>query len=234
MKLSVKWINESFKKDYSSVELSDLLTLSGIESEIEREKNEEILDIQLTPNRADCFSYKGIIQEIGALDCSKITNKELTHPKIHHNEIMDVDVQSPNDSPVFMTRVIRSINQDVKSPTWLKNKLDLAGYKSINVIVDIANFVMLETGQPLHTYDLKKINKKIIVRRAKKKEFIDILDGNRKLLSPNFLVIADEKNPLVLQESWAAWIQGYQTIRKILFLNPLISIMKPLWEEQDH
>ena len=196
MKLPVKWINESFKKDYSSVELSDLLTLSGIESEIEREKNEEILDIQLTPNRADCFSYKGIIQEIGALDCSKITNKELTHPKIHHNEIMDVDVQSPNDSPVFMTRVIRSINQDVKSPTWLKNKLDLAGYKSINVIVDIANFVMLETGQPLHTYDLKKINKKIIVRRAKKKEFIDILDGNRKLLSPNFLVIADEKKSI--------------------------------------
>ena len=87
MKLPVKWINESFKKDYSSIELSDLLTLSGIESEIEREKNEEILDIQLTPNRADCFSYKGIIQEIGALDCSKITNKELTHPKIHHNEI---------------------------------------------------------------------------------------------------------------------------------------------------
>ena len=196
MKLPVKWINESFKKNYSANELSDLLTLSGIESEIEKQNGEDILDIQLTPNRADCFSYKGIIQEISALDGLKIINKRLADPEIHHNEIMEVDVQSEKDSPVFMTRVIKSINQDVESPTWLKNKLNQSGYKSINVIVDIANFVMLETGQPLHTYDLKKINKKIIVRRAAEKEGIDILDGTRKILDSNFLVIADEEKSI--------------------------------------
>ncbi len=68
MKLPVTWLNESFKKDYSASELSDLLTLSGIESEIEKQKGEYILDITLTPNRADCFSYKGIVQEMSALD----------------------------------------------------------------------------------------------------------------------------------------------------------------------
>ena len=196
MKLPVKWINESFKKDYSAIELSDLLTLSGIESEIEKSKGEEILDISLTPNRADCFSYKGIVQEVSALDNAKIVNVKQTLPEIHHNLTMEVDVQSKEDSPVFMTKVIKSINRNAKSPKWLKEKLDQSGYKSINAVVDIANYVMLETGQPLHTYDLKKIKKTILVRRAKKKEAIDILDGSRKILDPNYLVIADVEKPL--------------------------------------
>ena len=196
MKLPVKWINESFKKDYSAIELSDLLTLSGIESEIEKDKGEEILDISLTPNRADCFSYKGIIQEISALDNTKIMNQALPDPEIHHKEIMDVDVQSKEDCPVFMTRVIKSIKKNAKTPKWLIKKLERSGYKSINAIVDIANFVMLETGQPLHTYDLRNIDKKIIVRRAKDKETIDILDGSRKILDPDFLLIADRNKAL--------------------------------------
>ena len=196
MKLPVKWINESFKKDYSAIELSDLLTLSGIESEIEKSKGEEILDISLTPNRADCFSYKGIVQEVSALDNAKIKSVKQALPEIHHNLTMEVDVQSKEDSPVFMTRVIKSINRNAKSPKWLKEKLDQSGYKSINAVVDIANYVMLETGQPLHTYDLKKIKKTILVRRAKKKEAIDILDGSRKILDPNYLVIADVEKPL--------------------------------------
>ncbi len=196
MKLPVTWINESFKKDYSAIELSDLLTLSGIESEIEKDKGEEVLDISLTPNRADCFSYKGIIQEISALDNAKIINIKQTEPAIHHNQAMVVDVKSKIDSPVFMTRVIKSINRKAKTPKWLKKKLDRSGYKSINAIVDVANYVMLETGQPLHTYDLKKIDTKIVVRRADDKEPIDILDGSRKILDSNFLVIADIKKPL--------------------------------------
>ena len=196
MKLPVTWINESFKKDYSADDLSDLLTLSGIESEIEKDKGEEILDISLTPNRADCFSYKGIIQEISALDNAKIKYEDLLNPEIHHKEFMNVEVQSKEDCPVFMTRVIKSINKDANTPKWLKKRLEQSGYKSINAIVDIANFVMLETGQPLHTYDLKKINEKIIVRRANDKEAIDILDGSRKLLDSDFLVIADSKKAL--------------------------------------
>ena len=196
MKLPVKWINESFKKDYSAIELSDLLTLSGIESEIEKSKGEEILDISLTPNRADCFSYKGIVQEVSALDNAKIISVKQPVPEIHHKLTMEVDVQSKKDSPVFMTRVIKSINRKANSPKWLKEKLDQSGYKSINAVVDIANYVMLETGQPLHTYDLRKIRKTILVRRAKKKETIDILDGSRKILDPNYLVIADVEKPL--------------------------------------
>ena len=109
---------------------------------------------------------------------------------------MKVEVQSKEDCPVFMTRVIKSINKDANTPKWLKKRLEQSGYKSINAIVDIANFVMLETGQPLHTYDLKKINEKIIVRRAIDKEAIDILDGSRKLLDSDFLVIADSKKAL--------------------------------------
>ena len=81
--------------------------------------------ISLTPNRADCFSYKGIIQEISALDNSKIMNQAHPDPQIHHKEIMDVDVQSKEDCPVFMTRVIKSINKNAKTPKWLIKKLEL-------------------------------------------------------------------------------------------------------------
>ena len=134
MKLPVTWINESFKKDYSADDLSDLLTLSGIESEIEKDKGEEILDISLTPNRADCFSYKGIIQEISALDNAKIKFEDLLNPEIHHNLTMKVEVQSKEDCPVFMTRVIKSIN---------KMQIHQNGSKKDSINLDISQSMQL-------------------------------------------------------------------------------------------
>ena len=122
MRIPVKWLNESFRKDYSGEELSDLLTLSGIESEIEVHKNQKILDISLTPNRADCFSYKGVVQEISALDNTKTI--PILHKKnnINHDEKIMVDVQAKDDCPVFITRVIKSID----------NKINIIQYIGLN------------------------------------------------------------------------------------------------------
>ena len=131
----------------------------------------------------------------------RIDNKNLKQSKnkpseIHHNQTFPIEIESSQDCPVFITRVIKDFDNKMSSPSWLKDRLELSGFKSVNLVVDIANYVMLETGQPLHTYDLDSINSKIVVRRAKHKESIKILDGSSKVLNKDFLVIADKDQTL--------------------------------------
>ena len=191
MKLPVEWLKKHNKKVTDVHHLIHKLTLAGIECELIDHNKQQVIDFSLTPNRADCFSLKGILHEIAAIDNKKL--KELTNQtsKIHHNQTLPIEIESSQDCPVFVTRVIKDFDNNVSSPLWLKDRLELCGFKSINLVVDIANYVMLETGQPLHTYDLDSINSKIIVRRAKNKESIKILDGSSKALNKDFLVIAD-------------------------------------------
>jgi len=196
MKLPINWLNEFFRQDLDPDNVVDKLTLSGLECKLVTHKNKPVIDFSLTPNRADCFSVKGILQELSAI--SNKSYQELTDAdcEIHHKDIIPIEVKSVKDCPVFLTRVIKNYNNKTQSPQWLKERLELCGFKSINLIVDIANLVMLETGQPLHTYDLDCIKSKIIVRRAKNKETLNILDGTQKILNKNFLIIADDKKPL--------------------------------------
>ena len=196
MKLPIEWLNEYSSQNLDVDSVVDKLTLSGLECELTSHKKKPIIDFSLTPNRADCFSVKGIINELSAISSQSF--KELKKPtsKVHHKDIIPIEVKSYKDCPVFITRVIKNYNNKAKSPKWLKERLELCGFKSINLVVDIANLVMLETGQPLHTYDLDRIESKIIVRRAKNKETLNILDGSKQILNKDYLVIADDNKPL--------------------------------------
>ena len=196
MKLPIDWLNEFFRKDLDADNVVEKLTLSGLECELVTHKKKTVIDFSLTPNRADCFSVKGILQELSAI--TNKSYKELIKPdcEVHHKDIIPIEVKSVKDCPVFLTRVIRNYDNKTQSPQWLKERLELCGFKSINLVVDIANLVMLETGQPLHTYDLDCIRSKIIVRRAKNKETLNILDGTQQILNKDFLIIADEEKPL--------------------------------------
>ena len=196
MKLPIDWLNEFSRQDLDANYVVEKLTLSGLECELLTHKKKPVIDFSLTPNRADCFSVKGILQELSAI--SNKSYKELTKTdcELHHKEIIPIKVNSVKDCPVFITRVIKNYNNKTQSPKWLKERLELCGFKSINLVVDIANLVMLETGQPLHTYDLDSIRSKIIVRRAKNKETLNILDGSQQILNKDFLIIADDEKPL--------------------------------------
>ena len=196
MKLPVEWLKEHNKKDTDVHNLIHKLTLAGIECKLINHNNKPVIDFKLTPNRADCFSLKGILQEIAAIDNKKLKKLKTQTSKINHNQTLPVEIESTQDCPVFITRVIKDFDNKISSPQWLKDRLELCGFKSVNLVVDIANYVMLETGQPLHTYDFDSVDSKIIVRRAKNKELIKILDGSSKILNKDFLVIADKDKTL--------------------------------------
>jgi phenylalanyl-tRNA synthetase beta chain len=159
-----------------------------------------ILDVSLTPNRGDCLSILGIAREIAALTSQKLKMPEIaikeTKDKI--KDKIDVEIKDFSLCPRYTARMITGI-QLKNSPYWMRRRLLLAGVRPINNIVDITNYVMLETGQPLHAFDYQKIEgKKIIVRRAKENEKILCLDGAQRNLSSQALVIADSKNPIAL------------------------------------
>jgi len=199
MIFSYNWLQSFFKQKLPKPEkLAEILTMASFEvSKVEKRGNDFILDIDILPNRApDCFSHLGVARECAALlDYRfKIKDYKLKEDKnLTANNFIKIEVKDKKSCPRYTARVITDIKVG-PSPKWLKERLEVCGLQSINNIVDIANYVMLETGQPLHAFDAEKIGgKKIIVRRAKKGEKISALDGKKYELDNNILLIADQK-----------------------------------------
>lgn len=162
--------------------------------------NTPVIEYEITPNRPDCLSIIGMARESAASFGEKITYPSLdfkANDENIKNYSKGIQVESKNCER-FVARVAKNIKIK-KSPQWLQNYLMLAGMRPINNIVDITNFVMLETGQPLHAYDLDKLaDKKIIVRDAKEGEILKTLDGTDRKLDSSMLVIADGKEAIGL------------------------------------
>lgn len=204
MFFSYNWLQTYFKtKLPKPKELADLLTIYSFEvGEVKRLGNDFILDIDILPNRAsDCFSHLGIAREISLI---LGLNYRLSTPRIKENKklktknFLSVEVKNEIDCPRYTARVVTDIKVS-SSPKWIRERLESCGLQSINNIVDIVNYVMLETGQPLHVFDFDKIlGQKIIVRRAKEGEKIITLDNKTYSLDKDILLIADSKDPLAI------------------------------------
>jgi len=204
MIFSYNWLQDYIKQKLSKPEkLAEILTMHFAEVEHIKKKGKDFaLDINIRPNRAgDCFSHWGVAREIAVitgagLNLPKFPLKEDKNLRV--NDFLTLEVKNKKACPRYVARVI----VDVKvgpSPEWMKKRLLLCGLQPINNIVDIANYVMLETGQPLHAFDAKKLKgNKIIVRFAKKGEKIFTLDGQKLKLDKNVLVIADAKEPIAI------------------------------------
>jgi len=197
MKFSYNWLQSFFDTEIPKPkELSNILTVKLFEvEEIKEIGNDWILDIDVLPNRAgDCFSHIGIAREISAILGFKFKEPEIKESE-NINNLISVEIVDTSDCPRYTAKVITGIEVD-SSPKWIKERLEVCGVQSINNVVDIANYIMLETGQPLHIFDMDKISGKIIVRRAKAGEKIMTLDGKECELNEEILVIADEKKLL--------------------------------------
>ena len=211
MKTSYNWIKEYIKGDVPEPEeVSELLTDHSFEvEEIKKKGNDWILNIDVLPNRAcDCFSHIGVSRELAV-----ILGKEIKFPKSKFKErgdlktrdIVEIEVKNKKDCKRYLASTVFGIKVGF-SPKWLRERLEVCGLQSINNIVDAANYVMLETGQPIHTFDFDKICskksnskiKKIIVRRARKEEKIKTLGDQEYELNKNILVIADEKKSIAI------------------------------------
>ena len=161
MLFSYNWLKEYLQgKTPAAQKVADLLCFHSFEIEgLEKKGNDWLIDIDVLPNRAhDCFSHIGIAQEIAILTGNKFVIPKTTL-KIKQGKVSDLlalKVESKDDCPRYTAQLISGVKVG-ESPKWLKERLSLLGLKPINNIVDITNYVMLETGQPLHAFDLDKI-----------------------------------------------------------------------------
>ncbi|MGL4387343.1 MAG: phenylalanine--tRNA ligase subunit beta [Snodgrassella alvi] len=160
------------------------------------ELDDHLLTLKITPNRADCLSIKGIAREVGALTQSKLHPIEIVPVQANIEASQPASIEAPQDCGRVLTRVIRGVNSQSATPAWLKQRLERSGLRSINALVDIGNYVMLELGQPMHMFDADKITGKLNIRRAHDGETITCLNDKTVTLCSNTLVVADEKQVL--------------------------------------
>ena len=153
--------------------------------------DDQIIEVDFTPNRGDCLSVAGITREIGVLTDTEVTEPDFPEVAATIDDTFKVEVESASDCPRYLGRVIKGIKPDVESPLWLQEHLRRAGLRSLSPIVDVTNYVLLELGQPMHAFDLAKLNEKIVVRPAKKDEKLKLLDESEIKMNENILVIAD-------------------------------------------
>ena len=156
-----------------------------------------VLDAEVTPNRPDCLSILGVAREVGAITGVQITEPDAAYPE-DGSPIADrvtVEIEDPDLCPRYTAGLIEGVKVG-PSPEWLQSALEKAGQRTINNIVDITNFVMLEYGQPMHAFDFDKVaNGKIIVRQARRGERLATLDDETHDLRPPMLAIADPNGP---------------------------------------
>lgn len=160
--------------------------------------NDKTIDVDLTPNRADCLNLRGLAREVGVLNRLEVTSPSFEQVASTIDDKASVSVEASEACPRYLGRVVRNVNVKAESPLWMQEKLRRSGIRSIDPVVDITNYVLLEQGQPMHAFDLAKIQGGIIARMAEQGEKLTLLDGNEVELNADTLVIADHKQPLAI------------------------------------
>jgi phenylalanyl-tRNA synthetase beta chain len=157
-----------------------------------------VIDIDLTPNRADCLCIGGIAREVAALTGATLRPPEITPVDATVADSLSIAIDAPQDCPRYVGRMIRSIRTDAATPLWLQERLRRSGIRGISAVVDVTNYVMLELGQPMHAFDPRALQGGIRVRHARQGEELTLLDGQRIKLVPGTLVISDHAQALAL------------------------------------
>ena len=203
MKTSYNWLQTYFEEKLPAPEkIAEVIIFHAFEVEsVDKVGDDTVFDIKILPDRAhDCLSHWGIAKEISGILGLEIKEKEYKTFDPKSTELK-IDVQD-NKCIRYMGRIVRNIKVE-PSPLWLKERIEAIGQKSINNIVDAANFIMFDLGQPVHIFDADKLKVesgklKVIVRNAKNDENITTLDKKEIKLDDSILVIADEKDPLAI------------------------------------
>ena len=160
--------------------------------------NDSIIELDLTPNRADCLSVEGVARELAVLnemDWSAVMTEPVA---ITHQDARDVTVTSTNDCPRYLGRLINNVNVKAETPLWMQEKLRRSGLRSLGPLVDVTNYVLLDMGQPLHAFDADKLQGTINIRPGKAGEKLALLNDQIIELDEEVLVIADDNQPLAL------------------------------------
>lgn len=199
MKISLAWLNTYLDKPVTADEAERLLTAVGFPLDgVEAHGADHVLDVEVTSNRSDCLSHVGVAREIAAA-----SGRQLRYPSTEPlpatgspiGRVAHVDNQVPSLCPLYTAHGIMGVKVG-PSPEWLVQRLEAVGLRPVNNVVDVTNFVLHELGQPLHAFDLAKLDgQRIVVRRAGDGESFAAIDGSKQKLKPDMLVIADASRP---------------------------------------
>jgi phenylalanyl-tRNA synthetase beta chain len=181
--------------------------------------NDQIIDIDLTPNRADCLSIQGVARDVAALTGSSYEVPATPSVVVTEPQQLSIELQAPKACPKYLGRVIQGVNLSAQAPLWMQEKLRRSGIRSIDPIVDVTNFVMLELGQPMHAFDLASIQQGIKVRFAEQGETLTLLDGKTVTLQPETLVVADAHAPLALAGIFGGEASSVTSTTQDIFLE---------------
>ena len=181
--------------------------------------NDVTIDVDLTANRGDCLGLKGLAREVGVLNNLSVTEPEITAVTPTIDDTVAITLSAEKACPRYLGRVIKNININAQTPLWMVEKLRRCGTRSIDPVVDVTNYVLLEQGHPMHAFDLSAIAGGINVRFANEAEKLTLLDGNEVTLSTQTLVIADNEKALAMAGIFGGLASGVTNESKDIFLE---------------
>ncbi|HSG88746.1 MAG TPA: phenylalanine--tRNA ligase subunit beta, partial [Pseudomonadales bacterium] len=160
--------------------------------------DDTLIDIDLTPNRGDCLGVRGLAREVGVLNDCAVTEPAIEAVAATIDDVFPVTVSHAEGCPRYLGRVIRGVDVTRPTPAWMVEKLRRSGLRSIDAVVDVTNYVLLELGQPMHAFDLAQLSGAIDVRLAQPGERLTLLDGTDVALQPDTLLITDATGPVAM------------------------------------
>lgn len=160
--------------------------------------DDQVFEIGLTPNRADCLGVRGIAREVGVLNEMPVNELAISPVAASIETTFPVEIKATDRCARYVGRVITGVDVSRPSPLWMQEKLRRCGLRSIDAVVDVTNYILLELGQPMHAFDADKLSQGIVVRLANAGESLELLDGQTVELKPDTLVIADANGPLAM------------------------------------
>ena len=181
--------------------------------------DDAIIDVDLTPNRSDCLSVLGLAREVATLNNAILEEPEISTVSSEISDEFPVSLLAKDACPRYVGRIIKNVDLSNETPLWMVENLRRSGIRSIDPVVDVTNYVMLELGQPMHAFDLKELSEQIVVRYAKPEEKLTLLDGQEVEISPETLVIADNQKPLALAGIMGGEHSGVSASTKDIFLE---------------
>ncbi|EHJ91853.1 phenylalanine--tRNA ligase subunit beta [Vreelandella boliviensis] len=181
--------------------------------------NDMTIEVDLTPNRGDCLSIKGMAREVGVLNRLPVDGPAIAPVEAAIEDSFAVSIEAPEQCPRYLGRVIKGVNVQAETPLWMVERLRRSGVRSIDPVVDITNYVMLELGQPMHAFDRDNLQGGMVVRMAKPGEKLTLLDGNEVALRPETLVIADHSGPLAMAGVMGGENSGVNQNTQTIFLE---------------
>jgi len=183
------------------------------------ELDDNIIEVDLTPNRGDCLSILGVAREVAANNNIKINPSDCSAVEASIDDSIGVDIKQTDSCARYVGRVIKNVDVTKQTPMWMQESLRRSGVRAISPVVDVTNYVMLELGQPMHGFDLDKIDSGIVVRNANKDEEIELLDGSEIKLRDDTLVIADHARALAVAGIMGGQYSSVQDDTKNIFLE---------------